>query len=145
MRPALWSFAVLVATLVTPADSSARARHAARGGHARQAVETPTLTVDADTKLLVIAPHPDDETLSSGGLMQQTREAGGQVKVIYLTDGDGYPEGVRYKITLSRRRRVTIAATGASESWKRVRRSPNWASRAARRHSSAFPTAACRG
>ena len=29
--------------------------------------------------------------------MQQAREAGGQVHVIYLTDGDGYPEGVRYE------------------------------------------------
>ena len=60
-------------------------------------MEHPTLTVDAETRLLVVAPHPDDETLSAGGLMQQTREAGGQVRVIYLTDGDGYPEGVRYE------------------------------------------------
>jgi LmbE family N-acetylglucosaminyl deacetylase len=61
----------------------------------RQTAERPTLSVDATTRLLVIAPHPDDETLGAGGLMQRVREAGGQVHVIYLTDGDGYPEGVR--------------------------------------------------
>jgi LmbE family N-acetylglucosaminyl deacetylase len=92
MRAVFWSFTVIVATAVTLAG------HSARGApRARQPVEHPTLTVDAETKLLVVAPHPDDETLSAGGLMQQTREAGGQVRVIYLTDGDGYPEGVRYE------------------------------------------------
>ena len=55
----------------------------------------PRLTVDSDTKLLVIAPHPDDEVLGAGGLMQRVRAAGGMVHVVYLTDGDGYPEGVR--------------------------------------------------
>lgn len=61
----------------------------------RQTAERPVLVADADTKLLVVAPHPDDETLSAGGFMQQVRVAGGQVRVVYLTDGDGYPEGVR--------------------------------------------------
>jgi len=63
--------------------------------NARQARPRPTLTVDADTRLLVVAPHPDDETLAAGGLMQKVRESGGRVHVVYLTDGDGYPEGVR--------------------------------------------------
>jgi len=59
--------------------------------------EPAPLTVNADTKLLIVAPHPDDETLSAGGLMQHVHEAGGQVRVVYLTDGDGYPEGVRFE------------------------------------------------
>lgn len=54
-----------------------------------------TLTVSADTRLLVIAPHPDDEILGAGGLMRRVHDAGGAVRVIYLTDGDGYPDGVR--------------------------------------------------
>jgi len=45
--------------------------------------------------VLVVAPHPDDETLGAGGLMQRVRSLGGRVHVVYLTDGDGYPEGVR--------------------------------------------------
>ncbi len=63
--------------------------------NARQRPPKPTLSVDADTRLLVVAPHPDDETLGAGGLMQRVRAQGGQVHVVYLTDGDGYPEGVR--------------------------------------------------
>ena len=54
-----------------------------------------TLTVTADTRLLVIAPHPDDEILGAGGLMRRVHDLGGMVHVVYLTDGDGYPEGVR--------------------------------------------------
>ena len=46
------------------------------------------------TRLLVIAPHPDDEVLGAGGLMQRVHATGGAVRVVYLTDGEGYPEGV---------------------------------------------------
>ena len=41
-----------------------------------------------DSRVLVIAPHPDDETLGTGGLIQSALEAGGDVKVVYLTHGD---------------------------------------------------------
>jgi LmbE family N-acetylglucosaminyl deacetylase len=54
-----------------------------------------TLTVTGDTRLLVIAPHPDDEVLGAGGLMRRVHEAGGAVRVVYLTDGDGYRDGVK--------------------------------------------------
>jgi len=54
-----------------------------------------TLTVTGDTRLLVIAPHPDDEILGAGGLMRRVHDAGGAVRVVYLTDGDGYRDGVR--------------------------------------------------
>src|SRR5579864_5568531 len=64
-------------------------------GAAQPRTPRPSLTVDAGTRLLVVAPHPDDETLGAGGLMQRVRERGGLVHVVYLTDGDGYPEGVR--------------------------------------------------
>src|SRR5262245_46763029 len=53
------------------------------------------LETTAQTKALVIAPHPDDETLGAGGLMQRIHEIGGQVRVVFLTDGDAYREGVR--------------------------------------------------
>ena len=54
-----------------------------------------TLTVTGDTRLLVIAPHPDDEILGAGGLIHRVHEAGGAVRVVYLTDGDGYRDGVK--------------------------------------------------
>lgn len=39
-------------------------------------------------KILVIAPHIDDEILSSAGLMQEVLSKGAQVKIVYLTNGD---------------------------------------------------------
>src|SRR5262245_21660674 len=53
------------------------------------------LAVDRDTRLLVFAPHPDDEVLAAGGLIQQVREAGGTVHVVYLTSGDAYVDSVK--------------------------------------------------
>ena len=53
------------------------------------------LSAGTTIKLLVIAPHPDDETLGAGGLIQRVHESGGQVRVVFLTDGDAYIDGVR--------------------------------------------------
>ncbi|PKQ28671.1 MAG: hypothetical protein CVT63_01435 [Candidatus Anoxymicrobium japonicum] len=40
-------------------------------------------------RLLVIAPHPDDETLATGGLIQQALSEHRKVKVVIMTCGDG--------------------------------------------------------
>lgn len=45
--------------------------------------------VDAKTRLLVVAPHPDDETIMAGGLIQRVLAKGGGVRIIFLTSGDG--------------------------------------------------------
>jgi LmbE family N-acetylglucosaminyl deacetylase len=66
---------------------------AARRPHARP--DAPLPVIDAATRLLVVAPHPDDEVLAAGGLMQQVRVAGGKVRVVYLTNGDGFRDGVQ--------------------------------------------------
>lgn len=42
--------------------------------------------------LLVFAPHPDDETIGAGGVIQQALAAGKQVRVVFATSGDAYPE-----------------------------------------------------
>ena len=44
--------------------------------------------IDADTSLLVVSPHPDDETLCCGGTIQRVLRAGGRVTVVWLTSGD---------------------------------------------------------
>lgn len=61
----------------------------------RQRQQAPIYDVPEATRLMVIAPHPDDEMLSAGGLMQRVLATGGTVRVVYLTNGDGYPEGVQ--------------------------------------------------
>ncbi len=44
----------------------------------------------AGQRLLVFAPHPDDETLGAAGLMHQARGRGDDVRVVILTNGDGF-------------------------------------------------------
>jgi LmbE family N-acetylglucosaminyl deacetylase len=44
--------------------------------------------IDSATSLLVVAPHPDDETLCCGGVIQRVVSAGGRVTVVWLTSGD---------------------------------------------------------
>ncbi|OGH37706.1 MAG: hypothetical protein A3B44_00360 [Candidatus Levybacteria bacterium RIFCSPLOWO2_01_FULL_38_21] len=39
-------------------------------------------------RLLVIAPHPDDEVIGCGGLIQKIKKEGGKVYVLFLTLGD---------------------------------------------------------
>jgi LmbE family N-acetylglucosaminyl deacetylase len=48
----------------------------------------PALTLAGDDRILVLAPHPDDEILATGGLIQQALAKGLPVKVVFLTNGD---------------------------------------------------------
>jgi LmbE family N-acetylglucosaminyl deacetylase len=41
-------------------------------------------------RVLIVAPHPDDETLCCAGLILQAQRAGAAVAVVWLTDGDGF-------------------------------------------------------
>jgi LmbE family N-acetylglucosaminyl deacetylase len=82
---ALLGAALIFVPVVLTAQARARAARAPR----------PTLSVDANTRLLIVSPHPDDEVLAAGGLMQHLREAHGALRVVYLTDGEGYREGVQ--------------------------------------------------
>lgn len=45
--------------------------------------------LDGHQRLLVIAPHEDDETLGPGGLILAARRIGMQVRVVVETNGDG--------------------------------------------------------
>jgi LmbE family N-acetylglucosaminyl deacetylase len=55
-------------------------------------------------RTLVIAPHPDDESIGVGGLLAHAAQRGATVRVVFLTDGDNNPWPRR----LSRRRwRIT--------------------------------------
>jgi LmbE family N-acetylglucosaminyl deacetylase len=39
-------------------------------------------------RILILAPHPDDETIGCAGIIQQALSVGAQVKVAYLTNGE---------------------------------------------------------
>lgn len=51
-------------------------------------VTLPALTFLLTDRLLVLAPHPDDETIACGGVLQQARALGLPVRVVFLTYGD---------------------------------------------------------
>ena len=48
-----------------------------------------TLRLQPNERILIIAPHPDDEVLACGGLIQQALALGDSVWVVYMTAGDG--------------------------------------------------------
>lgn len=69
------------------------------------AQERPPLQLGYGERLLVVAPHPDDETLAAAGVIQRTLSRGGQVRIAILTSGDGYSLAAREhfrRATLSR-------------------------------------------
>src|SRR5579863_7362966 len=45
-------------------------------------------SLDARTSLLVVAPHPDDETLCCAGVIERVVRAGGRASVVWVTSGD---------------------------------------------------------
>ncbi|MEI6121822.1 MAG: PIG-L family deacetylase, partial [Opitutae bacterium] len=49
-----------------------------------------------DARILILAPHPDDECLGTGGLIQQALAKGAKIKVIFITNGDNNPWPQRY-------------------------------------------------
>lgn len=66
---------------------------------ARQAILPKTIIPASDLtpislngvkRVLILAPHCDDETLGSGGLIQAAVQSGIQVQVVIATNGDGY-------------------------------------------------------
>ena len=52
---------------------------------------TRILAFAPSSRLLVFAPHPDDETIATGGLIQLAIAAGAAVRVVFATDGDNNP------------------------------------------------------
>ena len=67
----------------------------------------------ADARWLVLAPHPDDETLGAGALIADAAARGRFAGVVYLTDGSGsHPhadDGTRLALIATRKREAERA------------------------------------
>lgn len=50
--------------------------------------------IDAHTSLLVVSPHPDDETLCCAGIIRRVAAAGGHASIVWLTSGDASELGL---------------------------------------------------
>lgn len=65
-----------------------------------------------DLRWLILAPHPDDETLGAGALIAQTAKEGRLAGLVYLTDGSGSHEtapGRSSKLVRNRKREAASA------------------------------------
>src|SRR2546430_14900388 len=68
-------------------------------------MRAPTFT--SKSRLMLIAPHPDDEALACSVILQRAVRAGAAIHVLYATDGDDNPWPQR---VLERKWRVGAAA-----------------------------------
>lgn len=117
----------LTASRAVPAVAALAALAAGNAGGApanaapASAQDLPPLS--AATSLLIVAPHPDDETLCCAGLMQRVARAGGRVSVVWITSGDASEidmlliehrvfEPAKARDLAARRMREARAATG---------------------------------
>ena len=50
-----------------------------------------SLRLSSSDRILFFAPHPDDESLAGGGLIQKAAALGAQLCVVFLTNGDRNP------------------------------------------------------
>jgi len=75
-----------------------------------------TLKFSATDRILILAPHPDDESLATGGLIQRATKAGAKVRVLFATDGDNNPWPQRF---LERKLQIGISDRAR---WGRRRR-----------------------
>ena len=78
----------------------------------------PQLKLQADDRILVLVPHPDDDILSTAGTVQQALEMGLPVKVAFFTNGD-YNETsfalYRKEITLDQTEALRLGETRREE------------------------------
>jgi LmbE family N-acetylglucosaminyl deacetylase len=76
------------------------------------------LSIAPTDRLLVIAPHPDDESIGTGGLLQRARAAGAEVRVIFCTSGDDNPwpqRAIEKRVFISTTARLRWAARRREE------------------------------
>ncbi len=57
-------------------------------GPAQSAALSELEAVKKNDRILILAPHPDDEAIGCAGIIQQAVAAGSGIKVVYLTNGD---------------------------------------------------------
>ncbi len=63
-------------------------------GSGRPPEEYPPLSLGEHQRVVVFAPHCDDEVLGAGGLIQGALGRGLEVQVVIVTNGDGHPFAV---------------------------------------------------
>ena len=60
----------------------------------------------ASSRILILAPHPDDEALAVGGLLQRAIRMRAEIHLLFVTDGENNPWAQR---ATERRWRIAAA------------------------------------
>ncbi len=55
-------------------------------------------SVPTGARVMIFVPHPDDESIAASGLIQRVLEKEGKVRVVFVTNGDGYTYAVRLRV-----------------------------------------------
>ncbi|HET9390403.1 MAG TPA: PIG-L family deacetylase [Steroidobacteraceae bacterium] len=90
------TIAALAGNVTVPADETrdypAPATHTVPRAARRASADAPPTAelppISRATSLLVVAPHPDDESLCCAGIIQRVIQVGGRVSVVWITSGD---------------------------------------------------------
>src|SRR5689334_8566260 len=53
-----------------------------------EVLSEPRVTLASNDRILVIAPHPDDEVLGCGGILQDAVRMKLPIRILFLTNGD---------------------------------------------------------
>lgn len=80
--------ALLVALLINAPGLTGRLLYAPELARAERLPEAPGFA--RGDRVLVVSPHPDDETLCCSGHIARALEAGASVHVVWVTNGDGF-------------------------------------------------------
>ncbi len=67
---------------------------------------------------MVLAPHPDDESLAAGGLIQRALACGANVSIVFVTDGENNPwpqRALERRIRIGDRQRLAWAGRRRGE------------------------------
>lgn len=78
----------LLCRLVVASTAALITQAAARGDPARRAPDYAPLALSTNDRILVLAPHPDDEAIACGGVLQRAAAAGIAARVVFFTYGD---------------------------------------------------------
>src|SRR5207247_1683719 len=76
------------------------------------AAVVPPLALPAHPRVVVFAPHPDDETVGLGGLLVRLAQAHVPLRVVFVTNGDGYRRALQQDFDVERPTDADYVALG---------------------------------
>jgi len=79
---------------------------------ARPASSVAPLALPAHARVVVFAPHPDDETVGVGGLLFRLAQGHTPLRVVFVTNGDGYTRAIEEDLDIKRPTDADYVALG---------------------------------